>query len=140
MEKVPLSLRSELAPSSSPHLPTTHTNFNGSRNVALPCLVLEMLSDTTTLIVGYVLYFICFVLIAVRLIATWARGKRWTTGDYWMLAASAILVLRVVVIHLVLEYDTNNVYKPELLTPNDIQRRAFGSKMALVGRSCYATL
>lgn len=109
-------------------------------NVALLCPTLEMLSDLTTLIVGYVIYSICFLLIAIRLAATWSRNKKWAIDDYWMLAASAVLILRVVVIHLVLVYNTNNIEHPELLTSREMERRAFGSKMALVGRTCYATL
>lgn len=99
-----------------------------------------MLSDLTTLIVGYVLYSTCFFLIAIRLAATWARNKKWVTDDYWMLVASAILILRVIVIHLVLVDGTSNVEHPELLTSHEISKREFGSKMALVGRSCYAAL
>lgn len=96
--------------------------------------------DFQTLVIGYVLYSICFILIGVRLTARWTRNQKWSIDDYWMWAATIILVLRVVASHLVLEYGTNNVEFVDLLSDNEVKRREFGSKMALVGRGCYATL
>lgn len=96
--------------------------------------------DFQTLIIGYVLYSFCFILIGVRLTARWTRNEKWGIDDYWMWAATIVLVLRVVVSHLVLVYGTNNIESPALLTAYEMERRAFGSKMALVARGCYATL
>ncbi|RPB01906.1 hypothetical protein L873DRAFT_1674692 [Choiromyces venosus 120613-1] len=55
-----------------------------------------------------------------------------------MIGALAVFCVRVVVIHLVLVYDTNNVPDPGKLSDEVRHRRAFGSKMVLVGRTCYA--
>ncbi|KAI5844037.1 hypothetical protein DFP73DRAFT_551362 [Morchella snyderi] len=99
-----------------------------------------MLSDLTTLVVGYVFYTICFLIIIIRLAATWAREKKWRHDDYWMLGALAVLVVRTVVVHLVLVWDTNNIeeWARSGLQEQEVERREMGSKMALVARTCYA--
>lgn len=101
-----------------------------------------MLSDLTTLVVGYLFYAICFLIITIRLSVTWAREKKWRHDDYWMLGALGILIVRTVVIHLVLVWDTNNVeeWARNGLQKQEVERREMGSKMALVARSCYAAL
>jgi len=57
-----------------------------------------------------------------------------------MVGALAALVVRVVVIHLVLVDGTNNVGDPGNLSDEERGRREFGSKMILIGRTCYALL
>lgn len=96
--------------------------------------------DYQTLVIGYVLYFICFLLIGIRLTARWTRNQKWAADDYWMWAAAVILVVRVVASHMVLVYGTNNLELPGTLSDYEVDQREFGSKMALVARGCYATL
>lgn len=96
--------------------------------------------DFQTLIIGYVLYSFCFLLIGIRLTARWTRNQQWGADDYWMWAAAVILVLRVVASHMVLYYGTNNLETLVGLSDYEVDQREFGSKMALVARGCYATL
>ncbi|KAF8540184.1 hypothetical protein BDD12DRAFT_834157 [Trichophaea hybrida] len=97
-----------------------------------------MLTDTTALIVTYIVYAVCTILIIVRLYATWARSRQWKGDDYWMILALAILTTRAVSTTLVLEYKTSNVDHPERLPPEEVRRRVFGSKLVILTRTCYA--
>ncbi|PWW79755.1 hypothetical protein C7212DRAFT_157684 [Tuber magnatum] len=57
-----------------------------------------------------------------------------------MVSALVVLIVRVAVIHLVLVNGTNNVrgLNASELSDEERHRREFGSKLVLVGRSCYA--
>ena len=100
----------------------------------------QMLSDLLVLIIGYVLFTICFIIIFARLSGAYCYLKTWALDDYWMVCALAALVGRVVAIHLVLVNGTNNVSDPGNLSDEERRRREFGSKMVFIGRTCYALL
>jgi len=81
-----------------------------------------------------------FIIIFARLGGAYSRFKTWALDDYWMVSALAALAVRVVVIHLVLANGTNNVSDPGDLGDEERSKRSFGSKMILIGRTCYALL
>lgn len=97
-----------------------------------------VLSGLAITILLYVCVTTCFLMIVARMAVSWTTNKRWTIEDGWMLGALCFLVGLLYSGHGI-KYDTNNVQHPELLTPNEIQRRVMGSKTALVGRLCYAS-
>ncbi|KAI5791989.1 hypothetical protein EDC01DRAFT_616133 [Geopyxis carbonaria] len=97
-----------------------------------------MLDSQSTLDAGYVFYSVCLILIAVRLYLSRTRNHEWRSDDYWTMLASLILVLRIVVIQYVLDDQTNNDIGAGQISQHEIARRVLGSKMILVGRTCYA--
>ncbi|KAF8250531.1 hypothetical protein K440DRAFT_165678 [Wilcoxina mikolae CBS 423.85] len=97
-----------------------------------------MLTDTTALVVAYIVYAVCTILIIVRLYATWTRSRQWKEDDYWMILALVILTTHAVAAVLVLEYKTSNVDYPERLPPEEVRRRELGSKLVILTRTCYA--
>ncbi|KAI5846076.1 hypothetical protein BZA05DRAFT_406894 [Tricharina praecox] len=98
-----------------------------------------MPTDTTTLVVAYVVYAICFLLMPLRLFATYTRTHRWRTDDYWMAFALCVLIVRAVATPIVLNNRTNNFGSgQEVMSEGEIGRREFGSKIVIVVRACYA--
>ncbi|CUS13604.1 unnamed protein product [Tuber aestivum] len=89
--------------------------------------------------IGYVSCAICFIIIITRLGSAYRKFGTWALDDYWMVSALAVLIVRMTVIHLVIVNGTNNVHGlTSELSDEERRRREFGSKLVLIGRSCYA--
>lgn len=99
---------------------------------------MAVLSEVTVMIVLYVCVTICFLMVVARMAISWTTNKRWTIEDGWMLGALCFLGGLFYSGHGI-RYETNNVQNPELLTPDEVERRVMGSKTVLVGRLCYAS-
>jgi hypothetical protein len=99
-----------------------------------------MLTDTATLDVSYVVYAICFLIIPIRLCATYLRNRRWRTDDCWMLLALLVLIVWAAITPLVLKNGTNNIKNPSALSADEVHPREFGSKMVLILRSVCVTI
>lgn len=72
-------------------------------------------------------------------------GRKVRTGvlfreDLVMALALIPLFVRMGLVHVVLIYGTNNVELTHTLTPEDIHRRAIGSRLVLASRIFYAML
>lgn len=97
------------------------------------------LSESTVVVVQYVLVGVCFLMTTVRICVSWRVHKRWTTEDGWMLLSLFSLTGLWYASHAVHNAGNNNVAHPELLTPAEIKSREAGSKTGLLGRVSYAS-
>lgn len=96
------------------------------------------------LIISYVATFIAVALVFVRLIWRHRRGERMYADDIWMGISLGPLLIRLGMIHMVLEYGTNNidydVARVSEMDPDRIHERVIGSKLILASRVAYAGL
>lgn len=113
-------------------IPKKFTGYQQSKRT------MAVLSDLTVTIFLYVCVTTCFLMVVARMAVSWKTNKRWTIEDGWMLGALCFLVGLLYSGHGI-KYDTNNVQNPELLKPDEVERRVLGSKTVLVGRLCYAS-
>lgn len=78
-------------------------------------------------------------IIVVRLCGRYVRLERFFPEDKVMVLSIIPLVIRMLLVHFVLIYGTNNV-QTDGLTAEEISRREIGSKLVLVARIFYAIL
>lgn len=78
-------------------------------------------------------------IIVVRLCGRYVRLERFFPEDKVMVLSIIPLTIRMVLVHFVLIYGTNNV-KVDGLTAEEISKREIGSKLVLVARIFYAIL
>ncbi|KAJ5676869.1 uncharacterized protein N7477_002502 [Penicillium maclennaniae] len=76
-------------------------------------------------------------IIVVRLCGRYVRLERFFPEDKMMVLSIIPLSIRMVLVHFVLIYGTNNV-KTDGLTAEEISKREIGSKLVLVARIFYA--
>lgn len=76
-------------------------------------------------------------IIVVRLCGRYVRLERFFPEDKVMVLSIIPLVIRMLLVHFVLIYGTNNV-QTDGLTAEEISRREIGSKLVLVARIFYA--
>ncbi|KAJ5161733.1 hypothetical protein N7492_007125 [Penicillium capsulatum] len=77
------------------------------------------------------------VIIIVRLCGRYIRIERFFPEDKVMMLSMIPLTLRMVLVHFVLIWGTNNV-QPAGLTPQELIQRQMGSKLVLAARIFYA--
>ncbi|KAJ5083230.1 hypothetical protein N7456_012657 [Penicillium angulare] len=77
------------------------------------------------------------VIIVVRLCGRYVRIERFFPEDKVMTFSMIPLVIRMILVHYVLVYGTNNVQATSL-TAEEIERRELGSKLVLAARIFYA--
>ena len=97
--------------------------------------------DKPTLLVSWWITFFCIFIIIVRLGGRYARVEKLLREDKIIAFAMIPLLLRAICMHFVLKYGTNNVNLDNFsLTSEQINRRAIGSRLALVSRILYASM
>ena len=78
-------------------------------------------------------------IIIVRLCGRYVRIERFFPEDKIMMISTIPLVIRMILVHFVLIYGTNNVQTAGL-TAEEISKREVGSKLVLAARIFYAIL
>lgn len=78
---------------------------------------------------------LCIILI--RIAGRYLRTDRMFTEDKIMFGGIVPLVVRMILVHFVLAWGTNNV-KTENLSASDIRSRETGSRLVLAARIFYA--
>lgn len=78
-------------------------------------------------------------IIVVRLCGRYVRLERFFPEDKMMVLSIIPLSVRMILVHFVLIYGTNNV-NTDGLTAEEISKRELGSKLVLVARIFYAIL
>jgi len=78
-------------------------------------------------------------IIVVRLCGRYVRLERFFPEDKVMVLSIIPLAVRMVLVHFILIYGTNNV-QTDGLTAEQISKREIGSKLVLVARIFYAIL
>lgn len=78
-------------------------------------------------------------IIIVRLCGRYVRLERFFPEDKVMVLSIIPLTIRMVLVHFVLIYGTNNVVS-DGLTADQISKRVIGSKLVLAARIFYAML
>lgn len=78
-------------------------------------------------------------IIVVRLCGRYVRIERFFPEDKVAMISVIPLLIRMILVHFVLIYGTNNT-KTAGLTPEDISKRVIGSKLVLASRIFYAIL
>lgn len=97
------------------------------------------LEDNPTLLVSWWATMFSFVIIVTRICGRYVRIERLFPEDKVMMISVIPLIVRMVLVHLILKWGTNNT-KTEGLTEEDIRRRELGSRMVLASRIFYAIL
>lgn len=78
-------------------------------------------------------------IILFRVVGRLVRNNRMFREDTIMALSAIPLLIRMGCVHVVILFGTNNVWTYGL-TPEDIHRRAIGSRLVLVSRIFYALL
>lgn len=95
--------------------------------------------DNPTLLVSWWATGFSLAIIVVRVCGRYVRIERFFREDKVMMLAIIPLLIRMVLVHVILIWGTNNT-KTAGLTAEEIQHRIVGSKLVLVSRICYAIL
>ncbi|KAB8279361.1 hypothetical protein BDV30DRAFT_232512 [Aspergillus minisclerotigenes] len=93
--------------------------------------------DNPTLLVSWWATGFSLAIIVVRVCGRYVRIERFFREDKVMMLAIIPLLIRMVLVHVILIWGTNNT-KTAGLTAEEIQHRIVGSKLVLVSRICYA--
>ena len=92
-----------------------------------------------TLLVAWWITIFCTCLTLLRLAGRFIRIEKLFLEDKIAALSLVPLYLRIACIHVVLLYGTNNaLLDPATVTPEELDRRATGSKVVLAGRVFYA--
>lgn len=95
----------------------------------------------STLVIHWVFSWLAIGLIVLRLALRKVRGLQFTLGDRLAMGAILCAIVRLVLVHVILIWGTNNVplsfRQTHIFTDEDIRHREIASKFVLVNRVFY---